>query len=126
MREPGCILRHGSIRRSTVLVACELYRGISPNPSKGKAQRLYLDKILAQFSVKPLTNANVLAGAKLYRHFKGLADSLIGAQCLEGGIFLVITNPDDFARMPGSHMAVNRPINPRLRCLQTLNAKCAM
>ena len=90
---------------SSVLVAYELYRGISLNQPKGRAQRLYLDKILTEFSVKPLSNANAMAGARLYRHSKGFADSLIGAQCLEGGFFLVTTNASDFARMPGIRLA---------------------
>ena len=80
-------------------------QGISPDQPKGRAQGIYLDKILTEFSVKPLTNANAMAGARLYRYSKGFADSLIGAQCLEGGFFLVTTNASDFARMPGIRLA---------------------
>ena len=64
-----------------------------------------MDKILTEYRVKPLSNANAMAGARLCRYSTGFADSLIGAQCLEGGFFLVTTNASDFARMPGIRLA---------------------
>ncbi len=90
---------------TSVLVAYELYRGISPGQTKARAQRLALDRLLADFNVKPLTNAHAMSGAKLHRYSRGFADPLLGAQCLDGGFILVTTNPSDFGRMPGIQLA---------------------
>ena len=85
---------------TSVLVAYELYRGISPRNAKHVTQRRILDALLAGFTIKSLTNAQAMAAARLYQYSKGFADSLIGAQCIEGGFDLVTTNVQDFERMP--------------------------
>lgn len=86
---------------TSVLVAYELYRGISPKGQKAAAQRKALDVLLSGFSVKPLTNSQAMDGARLYRYTKGFADALIGSQCLEGDFWMVTDNTIDFERMPG-------------------------
>ncbi len=97
-------LRH-SQKVTSVIVAYELYRGISPDRSNGRTQRLYLDKLLKEFTVKAVTNSHAMHAAKLFRYSKGFGDPLIGAQCIEGSFVLVTTNDQDFDRMPNIRLA---------------------
>jgi predicted nucleic acid-binding protein len=94
-----------SLRRNqcvtSVLVAYELYRGVHPDSKTRKSQLRDIELMLSRFSLKPVSEAHAMQGAKAFYKSAGDIDPILGAQCVDGGFLMVTFNLRHFVNIPG-------------------------
>ena len=89
----------------SVITHIELENGIHLDPAKSEKRRMVLDRLLVNFGVLDLSQADVraygaiVAAAGFDR--RRILDRLIAAQCLTRNATLITRNPRDFRDIDG-------------------------
>ena len=95
-------------RITSVLVACECYRGIPLSSAKRKSQMRVLNALLEFFALNPVYEAQAMAGARLFRYSAGAIAPILAAQCIDGNYTMVTIDTRHFINVPAIKIATQQ------------------